>query len=133
MELLSLVCLFVLAWSARTLGDETGPDVIKIYVKEDDDIILPCSIRPEIITDKGFDWKRDGKDVYLYDGQPAGQDGQAKVRISPFPDQIKTGNASIKIINAKVADSGNYTCYIPSPPPAVFPPQSQIELTVAGH
>lgn len=102
----------------------TGPKVT-VDVREGDDAILPCSFDPvQDIAGKVFDWKKDeGKEVFLFSDGPvynegrAGQDRQFSRRVTHFPDELKYGNASIKIRNATVADSGNYTC--------VFPPDNK--------
>ncbi len=96
-----------------------GP-AVKVIVKEDSDAILPCSLSSrEDIQSKLFDWKKDGrKEVFMYDNNQygehhSGQDAQFKGRVSHFPDELKNGNASIKITKTKVADSGNYACIFP--------------------
>ncbi len=99
----------------------SGPGDIRVVAEEGSDVILPCShdTMENIVTGL-FDWKKDGqKEVFLYDaglhynnGRP-GQDPQFKGRVSHFPDQLQHGNASIKINNTKMADSGNYTCIFP--------------------
>ncbi|XP_044039397.1 hemicentin-1-like isoform X8 [Siniperca chuatsi] len=97
----------------------SGSKVIR--VEEDSDVTLPCSLSTkEDIELKLFDWKKDGqKEVFLYDAGDhynngrAGQDEQFKGRVSHFPDELKHGDASIKIRNTRVADSGDYTCDFP--------------------
>ncbi|XP_041634911.1 uncharacterized protein LOC121504265 isoform X2 [Cheilinus undulatus] len=88
-----------------------------LFVEEDQDVLLPCSLSSkENIKACLFDWKKDGhKEVFMYDSAArydhfAGQDPQFVGRVSHFEDELKNGNASIKITKAKVADSGNYTC-----------------------
>ncbi|XP_070848515.1 CD276 antigen homolog isoform X2 [Chaetodon trifascialis] len=99
----------------------TGSDVLHVVVKEDSDVLLPCSLSTkENIVQELFDWMKDGQqEVFLYEagihynnGQ-AGQDEQFKGRVSHFKDELKHGNASIVIRAAKVSDSGNYTCAFP--------------------
>ncbi|XP_073323613.1 butyrophilin-like protein 1 [Pagrus major] len=118
MELLPLVCLCLLSCSGET---SAAGDGVKVVVKEDDDAVLPCSLSTkEDITAKLFDWKKDGqKEVFFYDsgihynnGRP-GQDEQFIGRVSHFQDQLKNGDASIKIIKTKMADSGTYSCDFP--------------------
>ncbi|XP_073324021.1 butyrophilin-like protein 1 [Pagrus major] len=118
MELLPLVCLCLLSCSGET---SAAGDGVKVVVKEDDDAVLPCSLSTkEDITAKLFDWKKDGqKEVFFYDsgshynnGRP-GQDEQFTGRVSHFQDQLKNGDASIKIIKTKMADSGTYSCDFP--------------------
>ncbi|XP_044039352.1 hemicentin-1-like isoform X3 [Siniperca chuatsi] len=106
------------------LKDRSGeniPGSKVIRVEEDSDVTLPCSLSTkEDIELKLFDWKKDGqKEVFLYDAGDhynngrAGQDEQFKGRVSHFPDELKHGDASIKIRNTRVADSGDYTCDFP--------------------
>ncbi|XP_073323617.1 CD276 antigen homolog [Pagrus major] len=118
MELLPLVCLCLLSCSGET---SAAGDGVKVVVEEDSDAVLPCSpSNKEDMTGKLFDWKKDGqKEVFMYDsgihynnGRP-GQDELFKGRVSHFQDQLKNGNASIKIHNTKMADSGNYSCDFP--------------------
>uniref|UniRef100_A0A8P4K3A1 Ig-like domain-containing protein n=1 Tax=Dicentrarchus labrax TaxID=13489 RepID=A0A8P4K3A1_DICLA len=115
-----ILCLCLL--STITLGHGHGPAVVR--VEEGSDVILPCSLSSkENIVDKLFDWRKDGQkkkeEVFLYDGGDhynngrPGQDEQFKGRVSHFKDQLKNGNASIKINNTKISDSGNYTCDFP--------------------
>ncbi|XP_030275770.1 butyrophilin-like protein 1 [Sparus aurata] len=94
---------------------------VKVVVEEDSDAVLPCSpSTKEDITGKLFDWKKDGqKEVFFYDAGihynngRTGQDKQFKGRVSHFQDQLMNGNASIKIQNTKMADSGIYRCIFP--------------------
>lgn len=99
----------------------SGPDVVKVVAREGDDVILPCypMSKPSLVNGV-FDWQKDGqKEVFFYDDGKhynngrTGQDEQFKLWVSHFPDQLQYGNASIVIRNAKVADSGNYTCTFP--------------------
>ena len=87
-------------------------------MEEGRDVTLPCSLR-EDITNKKFEWKKDGRQVFLYhDGIHSnnintGQDQQFKGRVSHFLHELKSGDASITISNIKVFDSGVYTCEFP--------------------
>ncbi|XP_029358654.1 V-set domain containing T-cell activation inhibitor 1-like [Echeneis naucrates] len=112
MELLP-VCLWVLIWSGSTSAAEAGPEITVI---EGHDVTLPCSISEDITAER-FDWRADGqKEVYVYEGglssskDLSGQHEQFKGRVSHFPGGLKDGNASIKISNMKVSDSGKYSC-----------------------
>ena len=92
-----------------------------MFVEQGSDAVLPCLISiKEDITGKLFYWKKDGqKDVFMYDNGIhsnngfSGQDLQFKGRVSHFQDQLMNGNASIKLHNTKVTDSGNYSCIFP--------------------
>ncbi|XP_051270705.1 butyrophilin-like protein 2 isoform X8 [Dicentrarchus labrax] len=118
MDLLPLVCLCLLTWSAGTAADHS-PVVVK--VEPGSDVILPCSLSPQkSITSEHFEWKKDGqKKVFEYDGGDhsntilTDQDEQFRRRVSHFSDQLKNGNASIMIINTQLNDTGNYTCDFP--------------------
>uniref|UniRef100_A0A8P4KIJ9 Ig-like domain-containing protein n=1 Tax=Dicentrarchus labrax TaxID=13489 RepID=A0A8P4KIJ9_DICLA len=100
----------------------SGPAVVTVVVEEGSDVILPCSLSSkENIVDKLFEWRKDGqKNVFYYDAGDhynkgfTGQDQQFKGRVSYFSDQLKNGNASIKIRDTKISDSGTYTCDIPN-------------------
>ncbi|MEQ2288386.1 hypothetical protein AMECASPLE_022053 [Ameca splendens] len=108
MELLVLVSLCILTFTGKSFGDETG----LVKIKTDQDVTLPCSFGRTLL-DKRINWKKDGKDIFLYENgqvKPSSQDGQCKVRVSHFPDELKSGNASITIKQAKVSDSGTYIC-----------------------
>ncbi|XP_073324018.1 butyrophilin subfamily 3 member A2-like [Pagrus major] len=118
MELLPLVCLCLLSCSGET---SAAGDGVKVVVEEDSDAVLPCSLSiKEDITAKTFDWMKDGHQVvFIYvagihsNNGRLDQDEQFKGRVSHFQDQLKNGNASIKIQNTKMADSGNYRCFFP--------------------
>ncbi|XP_047438487.1 butyrophilin-like protein 2 isoform X2 [Mugil cephalus] len=110
----------------RTLRAEHDSDTAQgsevIRVSEGSDVILPCSLSTkESVVEKLFVWRKDEqkKKVFMYDigdhynnGLP-GQDDQFRGRVSHFPDQLKFGNASIRIISTKITDSGDYTCHFP--------------------
>ncbi|XP_030275833.1 myelin-oligodendrocyte glycoprotein-like isoform X2 [Sparus aurata] len=92
----------------------------KVAMKEGSDAVLPCLISTaENIVEKIFDWEKDGQRVFIYrlgshsNNGHTGQDEQFRGRVSHFQDQLKKGNASIKIQNVKMADSGNYSCIFP--------------------
>uniref|UniRef100_A0A7N5ZZI9 Ig-like domain-containing protein n=1 Tax=Anabas testudineus TaxID=64144 RepID=A0A7N5ZZI9_ANATE len=112
---------FVLSLFRKTNGRENGPDVVKVFVSEGEDVILPCSVNnKENIESKLFDWRKDEQkhvlryDAGLHDNNgPSGQDEQFKGRVSLFKEQLKFGNASIIIRNTEVNDSGDYICDFP--------------------
>ncbi|KAI3369831.1 hypothetical protein L3Q82_024408, partial [Scortum barcoo] len=96
---------------------------VKVIVMEDSDAILPCSLGSGVnIESRLFDWRKDyqkdgSKDVFMYDGKKQDllrQSEQFRGRVSHFPDELKNGNASIKITKTKLADGGNYTCIFPN-------------------
>ncbi|XP_018546002.2 butyrophilin subfamily 2 member A1 isoform X1 [Lates calcarifer] len=134
MELLPLVCLCLLTWSGTTFADGNGPGVVTVAVAEGSEAVLPCSLSTrQNIEQKVFDWKKDvKKEVFLYAaGQHynkgrTGQDEQFKGRVFHFEDELKNGNASIKIHNTKMADSGSYTCTFPN----TAEPESHVKLVV---
>ncbi|XP_039971744.1 butyrophilin subfamily 2 member A2-like [Xiphias gladius] len=124
MELLPLACLCLLSWSGPTSADEGGPSLTTVAVAEGSDAILPCSFRTkENIEQMVFDWKKDGQEVFLYDAGKhynqgrTGQDEQFKGRVFHFEEELKHGNASIKVHKTKMADNGSYTCNFPKTNP----------------
>uniref|UniRef100_A0A8P4GKM0 Ig-like domain-containing protein n=1 Tax=Dicentrarchus labrax TaxID=13489 RepID=A0A8P4GKM0_DICLA len=133
------VCVCLLISAGIIFGHETGPAVVRVVVEEGSDVILPCSLSSkENIVDKLFDWRKDGqkkkKEVFMYDAgdhSNNGQDEQFKGRVSHFSDQLKNGNASIKIRDTKISDSGNYTCHFPRlQPRQTFYIELVVELTI---
>ncbi|XP_031133096.2 butyrophilin subfamily 2 member A2-like isoform X2 [Sander lucioperca] len=114
-----LLCLYLLCLFGNTLCDEKGSAVI--YVDEGRDVTLPCSLSTKDNIELNlFDWRKDDQmEVFTYDrgfhynNGRSGQSEQFKVRVFHFPDELKYGNASIRIRNVKVADSGDYTCEFP--------------------
>ncbi|XP_030581709.1 butyrophilin subfamily 1 member A1-like [Archocentrus centrarchus] len=134
MQLLPRVCFCFLTLSGLTFGDRSGSPVITVTVKEDEDVILPCSLgTSENIESVLFDWKKEGtsppKEVFMYDPDSPDtryrdQDEQFKGRVSHFPGELKQGNASIRITKVRLEDKGNYICIFPRTKP------SQKEFTI---
>ncbi|CAK6976028.1 butyrophilin-like protein 2 isoform X3 [Scomber scombrus] len=114
LHLMFYACLLSLAAAASGKGQT----VTLLIIDEGSDAILPCSVSTKVdITSDRFDWKKDPQtEVFFYDRgdhNNNGQDQQYKERVSHFPNELTSGNASIIIRNTKVADSGNYTCIFP--------------------
>uniref|UniRef100_A0A668ULV4 Ig-like domain-containing protein n=2 Tax=Oreochromis aureus TaxID=47969 RepID=A0A668ULV4_OREAU len=87
-----------------------------VIVKDGADAILPCSLGTnENIEYVRFEWtkERTEKQVYIHD---TGADYSPALpgRVSHFKDDLKNGNASIKINNVQLEDGGNYTCSFPT-------------------
>lgn len=85
-----------------------------MIVKEGDYAILPCSLGTSIEFVR-FEWTKEGteKKVYILD-TGEGYSPALSDRVSHFRDDLKNGNASIRIKNAQLEDRGNYTCDFPS-------------------
>ncbi|XP_059185098.1 butyrophilin-like protein 2 isoform X2 [Centropristis striata] len=120
MKLLPVACLCLLTRCGKTSADENGPGVVRVAVEEGGDVVLPCSrSNKENVEKTVFDWKKDGLDVFFYEAGKHynnGQEGQSeqfKGRVFHFQDELKYGNASIRVQKTKMADSGNYTCTFP--------------------
>lgn len=93
----------------------------RVTVKEDADAILPCSLgTSETIESMVFDWKKDGKQVFTYNNGThhnndlEDQSAEFKGRVSHFPEELRNGNASIKITDTRLEDKGNYICIFPN-------------------
>uniref|UniRef100_A0A3B4F4D2 Ig-like domain-containing protein n=1 Tax=Pundamilia nyererei TaxID=303518 RepID=A0A3B4F4D2_9CICH len=108
-----------------------------LTVREDDDVILPCSLDTnENIESMLFDWVKEvpRKEVFMYrnrshynNGLP-GQDVEFKGRVSHYPEELKYGNASIRLKQTRLEDKGTYTCIFPEIKPSEK--ISRIELVV---
>uniref|UniRef100_A0A671TRK9 Butyrophilin-like protein 10 n=1 Tax=Sparus aurata TaxID=8175 RepID=A0A671TRK9_SPAAU len=117
-----IMCLvFVCVWTFPAVISGAG---VRVVVEEDSDAVLPCSLSTkESVIAKIFDWRKDEsqKEVFFYDSGihynngRTGQDEQFRGRVSHYEDQLMNGNASIKIQNTKVADSGIYSCIFRHP------------------
>ncbi|XP_047204804.1 polymeric immunoglobulin receptor-like [Girardinichthys multiradiatus] len=128
MELLVLVSFCILTFTGKSFGDETG----HVKIKTDQDVTLPCYFGKTLL-DKRINWKKDGKDIFLYENgqvKPSSQNGQCKVRVSHFKDELKSGNASITIKQAKVSDSGTYICLFYEQGRSLPSGRVEIKLTV---
>ncbi|XP_030276808.1 butyrophilin subfamily 2 member A2-like isoform X1 [Sparus aurata] len=140
-SLVVFVCMLMSV--GNLLSHQHGSGVNKVFVKEHDDAVLPCSLSTrENLVGMLFDWRKNGqkdgqKEVFLYDAGNhynngrQGQDKQFKGRVSHFQGQLMNGNASIKIQNAKMADSGIYSCDFPKLQPGqTFSIELVVELTL---
>uniref|UniRef100_A0A669E3E3 Selection and upkeep of intraepithelial T-cells protein 3-like n=1 Tax=Oreochromis niloticus TaxID=8128 RepID=A0A669E3E3_ORENI len=132
MELLPLLFLrfCFLTLTGLTFAADSGTPVTRVTVKEDDGVILPCSLSTnENIESMLFDWKKEGtvpqKNVFLYDDGKyynnglSGQDEEFKDRVSHFPEELKHGNASIRIKKTRLEDNGTYLCKFPKLKPEI--------------
>lgn len=112
MKPLLLLCLLSL-W----LEPASAQEMRVVTVAEDADAVLPCSSNGAV---EEFDWKKDNgedenKEVFLYtrgSHDDTLQDKQFKGRVFIFQDELKAGNASIKIHSTKLEDNGTYICVL---------------------
>ncbi|XP_074504257.1 V-set domain-containing T-cell activation inhibitor 1-like isoform X2 [Sebastes fasciatus] len=124
MKLVALVGLCLVTRCGITAAGVNGPGVINVAVEEGSDVVLLCSLSTKDDIEKMvFDWKKDvqkEKEVFFYQAGKhynngrGGQSEQFKGRVSHFQDELKYGNASIKLHKTKMSDSGNYTCTFPN-------------------
>uniref|UniRef100_A0A3B3Z2M8 Ig-like domain-containing protein n=1 Tax=Poecilia mexicana TaxID=48701 RepID=A0A3B3Z2M8_9TELE len=92
-----------------------------LQTREGSDVMLPCSPSGKNdLTYQVFDWEKDDEQqVFLYHNGKhynnglTGQNENFKNRVEFFQDQLQFGNASIRIKNTKLTDSGNYSCTFP--------------------
>ncbi|XP_055016643.1 programmed cell death 1 ligand 1-like isoform X4 [Boleophthalmus pectinirostris] len=123
MILLPLLCLLSPGFGPASAQD-TKPNNM-VTVSEGDDALLPCALSSGQNIEQ-FDWRNDNgeeekMEVFMYDrglyyGHGIrGQSEQFVGRVEFFKDELKSGNASIKIKNTRLEDSGTYTCWIMNP------------------
>ncbi|KAJ7987463.1 hypothetical protein DPEC_G00326760 [Dallia pectoralis] len=86
-----------------------------------DDIILRCYLKPNIsVEDMTVDWLNlefIDERVYRYDNGriiPDDQIPSYKGRTSLFKEELRRGNASLKLTRVQVSDEGHYKCFIKS-------------------
>ncbi|KAG7236271.1 hypothetical protein INR49_001187 [Caranx melampygus] len=87
-----------------------------------DDIILPCHVGTERdLSDKMVEWSRADlipRFVHMWRFQTndlSDQNQAFKGRTSLSGDNLKKGDASLKLSRVKLADKGTYSCIIPRP------------------
>ncbi|XP_027138510.1 butyrophilin subfamily 1 member A1-like isoform X1 [Larimichthys crocea] len=97
-----------------------------------DDVILPCHLEPPMdvrselvvwirtdLVPKYIHFHEDGRQVYWR------QNPSFKNRTALFVDELKNGNASMKIFKVKISDTGKYLCILNS-----LMKHTSIQLTV---
>ncbi|XP_017160102.1 butyrophilin-like protein 3 isoform X2 [Poecilia reticulata] len=118
MVLLLLLSVCVLTYTGQTFGDKNVPCV---NAAAGSDAILNCKL--PVNTHQIFDWKKTdtspAQEVFLYErgshynNGKSGQNEHFIKRVEFFEDQLQFGNASIRIKNTKLTDSGIYSCEFP--------------------
>lgn len=85
-----------------------------MIVKEGDYAILPCSFGTRIEHVR-FEWTKEGteKEVFIHD-TGVNHSPALPGRVLHFRDDLKHGNASIKINYVQLEDRGIYTCNFPT-------------------
>lgn len=87
---------------------------VVVAVVEGKDAVLPCSLdSKQNIVNLTFSWSKDDKEVFLYFRDQVKEDKQFKGRLEHFQHELRSGNASIKIHNTQMSDSGRYSCQLP--------------------
>ncbi|XP_029575897.1 butyrophilin-like protein 10 isoform X3 [Salmo trutta] len=118
-----VVCLFLELQSAVSSADNPvlvgSTDPVRGIVGGD--VILPCFLRStSSAVEESVEWQRidlEPKEVHLYRDRGddyALQNPSYSGRTSLFSEELKNGNVSLKLINVKPSDAGNYTCYTPT-------------------
>ncbi|XP_029907139.1 butyrophilin-like protein 10 isoform X2 [Myripristis murdjan] len=115
------VAVVVVLLGAASLGSAEGKNVTSLEVREGHNVTLPCVLpTKEDISDNVFDWKKDNqKEMFLfsrgdhYNNRLTGQDQQFSGRVSFVEGQLRFGDASVTLSNAKMADSGLFSCHFP--------------------
>ncbi|XP_067866611.1 tapasin-like [Heterodontus francisci] len=95
----------------------TGTPLIRTKLKQD--LILDCGYKIDHSTDFNIDWryqhKGTKKKLFAYNGRRQ-QVEHIEEGVEIFMDQIKNGNASLRIRNVRIKDEGSYTCSVYVPP-----------------
>ncbi|XP_062394323.1 protein NLRC5-like [Sardina pilchardus] len=124
----SLVLVMVLLLQCSTISSSGLFQVIgsdqPLYAVSGEDLVLPCSIKPNLsIEGMTVEWVRLNQQpslVHLYkdgkDQHPSRQIQSYFNRTSLFKDDLKMGNASLKLRSVQMSDEGDYKCFIQAGP-----------------
>ncbi|XP_028858282.1 NACHT, LRR and PYD domains-containing protein 12-like isoform X8 [Denticeps clupeoides] len=114
--------LLILQWTTVSKADKfqvvgpAGPVVAVVG----EDLILPCSLKPNIsAVDMSVEWSlADSDDVvhlYYYGVDNLRQQIPAyKQRTTLFREELKRGNASLKLSSVQISDGQKYRCFVVS-------------------
>ncbi|KAI4905162.1 hypothetical protein NFI96_024918 [Prochilodus magdalenae] len=112
--LCSITYVFFIPENLKVVGPAAS-----LVVEADEDLVLPCSLQPKISAeDMLVEWTRlhqDNKLVHLYiDNKEsnAEQMESYKGRTALFKEELKKGNASLKLSALRLSDEGAYKCLI---------------------
>ncbi|KAG7462084.1 hypothetical protein MATL_G00198800 [Megalops atlanticus] len=119
------LCLIILLLHQTSVS---RPERFQILVPADpvvadagEDVVLPCYLEPSISAeDMEVEWVRpDSADalVYLYldrENKNEKQSPSYRGRTALFPEELKKGNASLRLTGVRGSDDGQYKCFIQS-------------------
>ncbi|XP_053353784.1 butyrophilin subfamily 1 member A1-like [Clarias gariepinus] len=115
------VCLLILYSFMQSQSEDlmvVGPESSLVAIAGED-LILPCFIKPNTsAVDMTVEWfKLDAgfSPVHFYNDHEDRNENQAqtyKGRTSLFKEELKKGNASLKLSAVRVSDEGEYKCLI---------------------
>ncbi|XP_051891729.1 tapasin-related protein-like [Pristis pectinata] len=95
----------------------TSTPLIRTKLKQD--LVLDCGYKIDHSTDVNIDWRYQYKGVkkklFSYNGRNQ-QVEHIEKGVGAFLDQIKNGNASLRIRNVDINNEGSYTCLVYVPP-----------------
>uniref|UniRef100_A0AAY4EEH9 Ig-like domain-containing protein n=1 Tax=Denticeps clupeoides TaxID=299321 RepID=A0AAY4EEH9_9TELE len=113
------LCLILLILQWTTVSKVVGPAGPVVAVVGED-LILPCSLKPNIsAVDMSVEWSlADSDDVvhlYYYGVDNLRQQIPAyKQRTTLFREELKRGNASLKLSSVQISDGQKYRCFVVS-------------------
>ncbi|KAI4903829.1 hypothetical protein NFI96_011252, partial [Prochilodus magdalenae] len=115
------VTLLIFSGFMETMSEDfevVGP-AAPLVVEAGEDLVLPCSLHPKIsAVDMLVEWTRlhqDDKLVHLYvhyKDSNVEQMASYKGRTALFKEELKKGNASLKLSALRLSDEGAYKCLI---------------------
>lgn len=122
---MKFICLLLLTAcgikDSRSEQYEVIRAAVAVFASVGDDVILPCSGKPNIsVVDMRVEWRRsDLKDslVHLYEDhedRETEQNESYRGRTQLIHPELQRGNASLRLSSVKVSDEGRYKCIIGS-------------------
>ncbi|KAM4044989.1 V-set domain-containing T-cell activation inhibitor 1-like [Anomaloglossus baeobatrachus] len=114
-----LIAAIALIIGLSVAGNSTTNDVTTVNAvgQIGGNVILSCTFTPDVKQSSDILWEKVGDTgvVYKYENGKislSDQNSNYKSRTSLFLNELSVGNASLRLNNAKVADTGVYKCTI---------------------
>ncbi|KAG7477442.1 hypothetical protein MATL_G00069660, partial [Megalops atlanticus] len=118
-ECLCLILLFLQQTSvSRPEEFQVSGSADPVVAEVGEDVVLPCYLKSNIsLEDMRVEWFRidSSNSVHLYQEREIRNENQIssyRRRTALFPEELKKGNASLRLTRVQASDEGQYKCFI---------------------